>query len=1101
MTLPYNPVGFNPLLQAEMPNDYTDPTNFGSYGANPNAQGWGLNSSYLTPNFLAPYRPQYAGNPNFRMPSMSMGASALAISPFGARAPYYADPQMYMANAATEFGNKLVDAPMAGAQILSSVAVGLATAAAFDSFRFTGLGGSQQDIRAMSYGLRSGLPSWLGGASTLSQARYLSGSQTILEAGGRAVGGTAGRAVGLAISGGLQSASMLLRGGKRISGLPSFASGLGRVGAFGGAVAGSLALPFMLAEGVSQTFDRAVFAPYVAGRQATDMVQDSLRGTYTGQGSLASPLTMTNMNATGLGFDLSRTMTENNSFGIRAAADIYSNASAAGLFKGTGFGKEEMKKRMKDVTESVSLIMSVFNDPSTQDAISRLSQLSHGGGLKNYMDIGALASKYRMASAVTGIGTRELMAGVGQQGQLMYAQAGLAPFLGQYSALNAMSGISAGYRAGLISGPSLAMMGGAEGASQLSMQAQLGLASTPYFSMTAFNRGRGGSYGSMTANIAAFGQSMASNPVKTYGEYILNSGVNVSNMLKEDPSSILRQIHEHARTIPGSYDSEGKLYVGAAAAIGSRMGIGVDQMRAILEQIRGEHIVESSGQRAVAFEQSKAAMFSTNNMTYYSSSGPGRVVYDAMRAGKRLDNTVSKNFSQPIAEFQARVSDMLTNFNYGLSAAYSTPAELRSLEGMTEEELTNTTVKNYSYDMDKYHKLMGTKNSLSDRAVGGLQKLAAGTALTIGGAALIAAGGWLPLMGGLTLGGTGLATSAVGGIDLGNSAAGLTGGYKQPNAKMTSLIRALDIAAKKNPSLAKGLENPSHSKIVEIASTLGIDNTQAKQVAALYSSKSETTSSISIFDEYMKSAANTMDLAFEAVGSAEFGIFGGRKLTDASIGRLSSFEEKATLLAFAAKYRGTLSNPNAFLMAVKQAPAVEAILTRMGYGQAFTGSGPEAELAAREAMQAVNAMSSAGGISDPKLKILETAAVMSLTGEKDFSKNISLSDLRKNLDRANKAVMSTHLTYSDVVKSARLAADNPNSLINTANASVDSINASLTNLGTEYGKLNWEGLMQATASKNMEAANKIYAAAEKMEYYSQPVWKQMLSSPPAPAEQ
>ena len=173
-----------------------------------------------------------------------------------------------------------------------------------------------------------------------------------------------------------------------------------------------------MAEGVSQTFDRAVFTPYISGRQTADMIMDSTRGLYTGQGSLASPLTMTNANATRLGFELSRTMSDQNSFGLRAAPDIYASAASAGLFKGTGFNTHEMKKRMKDVTESVSLIMSVFNDPSTQDAIARLGQLAHGGGLKSYTDIGQLAMKYRIASAVTGVGTRELMAGVGQQGQM-----------------------------------------------------------------------------------------------------------------------------------------------------------------------------------------------------------------------------------------------------------------------------------------------------------------------------------------------------------------------------------------------------------------------------------------------------------------------------------------------------------------------------------------------------------------------------------------------------------------------------------------------------------------------------------------------------------
>lgn len=1058
MTYPYDP-----MFQATMPNDYGSPTNFGAYGGNPNAQGWGLNSSYLTPSYLAPYRPQYSGNPNFQMPNMNFAQAARNISPFASDTPYYADPQMMRAQAGREFASKVGDAGMSAAQIMGSTAVGLAVMASVDSFRFQGLGGSQADVRGVAHGFRSMMPTWLGGAATSTEAAYLARSQTLMEAGGRYAGHAAGWLAGKGASTALQAGSFLLRG-KGISNLPNIAGAVARAGAIAGATAGSLLAPFALMEAAAATTDRLVFSPYVSGRQNADMIQDSLRGTYTGYGSNASPLGMTNLEASKRGFEMSRSMVEgSNTFGMRAGADIYSNASAMGLFKGTGFGQHEMKKRMKDVTESVSLIMSVFNDPSTQEAITRLSQLAHGGGLKSYTDISQLSQKYRVASAVTGIGSRELMSGVGQQGQMMYAQSGLMPYLGQYAALNAMSGLTAGYRAGLISTPSLAMMGGVEGATQMSMQAQLGLASTPYFSMTAYNKAMGYNGSSVTGNMANFGQSMVNNPIRSYGGYLLNKDVFTSNALKNDPASVMDQIFEQARYRPGSFNKEGKLYVEAATAIAAEQGIDPTMMRALFGEIRGTAAAEKSGARAAAFEQDRAAMFNNNGGYYLSTGGPGNWLYDMRRFGKDTQASISRNLMEPIDSLQARLGDALTNTNYRMSAAYGTDAGLKEAEGLSAEEWATGTVNSRKYNVEVYNKKSGRGFVGAGSFLGSAAKIAVGgligaTALSIGAPFTL---GSLAVAGVVGGGGGMLALSGVG--DLTNYRSANHALSQGPDSNMTALIAVLEQKVKKDPSLLKIMDNPTPENVAKVSSLLGgVGYDKALEAINWYTSSTESSTSVSLIGDYMNSTATSMNRALEGAGSK------------ASLSSLSE-DERLTLMAFASTNRESLNNVDTFLMATQDNPAIKDILRKMGYSDMFSPGGVNS---AKEAMVSVNTLSSAGRVSNPKQAVMETAAAMA-AGKQNIVKLITMSEVQKNLPAARKAVISVARNWQDAFAAGKTSKDSPMSVNATALRQEDSIRDSLIGLGSKDDKIDWSGMVQAS-NKLDEAGDKLIKASENL---------------------
>lgn len=1072
----------DPMFQATMPNDYGSPTNFGAYGANPNAQGWGVNSNYLTPSFLAPYRPQYSGNPNFQMPGMNFLQASRMSTPFAPPVPYYSDPQMMKAQASRELASKVGDMPMAGAQVVGSVAIGLATMAAVDSIRFQGLGGSQADVRGFAQGFRNFMPTWLGGAATASEAAYLARSQTLMEAGGRYAGHAAGWMAGKGVSGTLQAGSMLLRG-KGISNLPNIAGAVARAGAITGAVAGSLLAPFALMEAASQTADKLIFSPYVSGRQNSDMIQDSLRGTYTGYGSAASPLSMTNVEANRRGFEMSRSMVEGNAFGMRAGADIYNNASSMGLFKGTGFGQGEMKKRMKEVTESVSLIMSVFNDPSTQEAISRLAQLSHGSGLKTLSDTSQLAQKYRVASAVTGVGTRELMSGIGSQGQMMYAQSGLMPHLGQYAALNAISGLTAGYRAGLISSPSLAMMGGLEGAAQKSMEAQLGLASTTYFSMSAHNRANGYNGSSIVGNVSRFGQSMANNPVRSLGGYLLNKDVNVSSALRDNPRSVLDQIFELAKNRPGSYNKDGQLYAEALTLIANENGIDPARMRALIGEIEGTAAYDKTGARAAAFEQTRASMFNNSGAYYLSESGPGAWLYSAMRGGKEIQSAMSSNVMQPIANLPARLGDALTNANFKASAAFAKDAGLASAEGVSGADWATSSGKTRKYSPEKYIAMTGkngghsTSSHVSSTlmALGGTAMV--GLAMTVGMPATLLGGAATAGM--YALGGM---TYAAGVGQLFDSSAGKDRLQQGPDDATKTLLTTFDVLSKKDPSLLIGIDSPTPSKLAQIAKSLGVSIDTATEVVNWYNSSFEVSGgSQSLMGSYLESTSLSMSRAL--AGSNDGWNWGYGTNVKGSMDSLTQ-DEKITLLGFGKVNRDALSSVEGFLMAVEYNPAVKGILSKMGYAGMF-GTGPEAMSIAQDALKAITAVTAAGSISNPQQSVIETAAAMA-TGKGGLKKLLTAKDLEKHMSSAHKGVRSTNPKYQDAFAAGKLATDSRLNVLSTAQAQDSSIRSRLLSVGDVDGKIDKTGMLQASANiesastKLSEAADNLNTAARRM---------------------
>ena len=1033
MPYPVNPVGFNPMFQASMPNDYTNPTNFGSYGGNPSQSGWGLNTSYLTPSFLAPYRPQYSGNANFQMPTMGFGRAVnTAIpTPWQPDTPYYANPQMYQARAVSEIGNKVSDSVMSAGQFVIPVAIGLATSAAIDSYRFAG--GAQADVSKMAYGFRSSMPSWLGGSATLSQASYLARSQTLMEAGGHWAGRTAGRAIGLAAHGTVQSASFLLRGGKTADGLRD-AAGVSRLGALGaraggfmGAAAGSLLAPYMLGEAIADGVDTVAFSPYVAGRQTGNMIQDSLRGTYTGGlGSAASPLDVTNVNATKMGFALSRTFTNNLSFDMDASADIYSGATAAGLFKGTQFNTTDMKKRMKDVTQSISLMMSVFNDPSTQEAIERLRTLQEGGGVKSVAGISALSAQYRIASAVTGMGTRELMAGVGNQGQLMYAQAGLMPHLGQYAGLSAISGLTSAYRSGLISSSSMAMMGGVEGATQLSMQAQLGLARNPYFEMVAYNQyANGRKPGSMTENIAAFGQGMASNPIANYGGFMLNKSVTTSDMLRDNPRSVIDMVIGRGQTTPGFYGSDGKVDYRSFATVAMSMGLNADQVRALYGQIRGEAISNKDGSHAAAFETGRASDLDRQGLTYYRPGSISAIPYEAKTFIKGIKDSSSRRLEVG-QTFMSNIWDGLTNTIFGYSNNKGLPSPY-----------------DYRYDNEAIQDALGNKKSdIWDQMLGGI-------------------GGHMRAF---------------------NRAMDVSRG---PDQQLLNNVDKLEKLRATNKELVPTGSNFTQNQLLSIAKNGNTGMTSLREIrAALVALNTRTggpSKTSSMYENYSKSSAYAINQAEILQGHLTQTV---KALPDGRFSRIydqvthiagSATEgERVALSVFLRRYNGKLGSVDSFLQAVEGEPYIKKILYKLGFQGAFEGTGTEAEKEGRRALSFIMSTISAVEQSDRSTSILQESAHLAI-GDKEI-REVSREEIEGKLDEAKKRVLDSDRKSYNLSAQVASAKSSPGDSLATNSTRYSLRDKVGKSVGDTEDLFNFKGLIQASTDQKTAADIMLVAA-------------------------
>lgn len=1023
---PYNPFPSDPMFSAQMPDAYNNPLNFGAYGINPAQAGWNINSAYMTPSFMAGYRPGYMGHQNFRTPPMGFGRSALTAipTPFQPEAPVYADPLQYRYGAVSSMVNTPMDMAMGGAQIVGSVAIGLAMQGAVDSLRIPF--GAQPHYASISEAYRAGAPRWLGGSPTRDHARYMARSQTLFEAGGHYLGKAAGRGVGHGVSGLVRAGSLGM-----VPGVPGLGKMMGTAGSFAGAAAGSLLGAFAFGTAAMEVANQAFFTPYASGRQSADVLQESLAGTYTGLGQASAPLNVSNVNAGRIGFATARSFSDDFTFDQSSAAPMLGYGMQAGLFRGTNLNERAIVERTRSMAQGVKLMMEVFNDPSIQDAIQRLGNLALTGGVTSTAGLSALGQKYRAASALSGIGSRELMDTYGNQGQFMYGQAGLVPYLGQFAAMNAASGFSVAQRLGLVTAPSLAAMGGIGGAVQSSLSAQLGLARTPYNAISAFNSeylGRGS--GSITGNLANFGNYMASNPLSAYGNFLLNRNESISAQISKNPGAILDQVFQQAALHPGAMKG-GKIDAGSFAAILESMGVGPEESRALLIQLKSlkdprTQVMANEANKA-ALNSSYAAMLERSSLTHYGHGfmNLGSVPY-ALRSAKNAVQSGASEFWQPFNWAGAKIADDLSSMMFGMSNNVDLASSTSGMNfgGLTAEQWNSPI--SFSMASNKFDATRRARMVMGDKFKN------------------------LP---------TAMQNSTR-----------MVSMPKEVGSRLNMLQRLASNDTALSDSLRRisGSETISNSDLAQVMRVTGSSRAEALDLMSYYATQdmsSRTTSSVRPFDALVGDARDYFqkNLSLHLEGHSGLGAISTK------VGSLSA-DDLSAIATFVSENGAALDNNDSFLQALTTpgngSERIAGILSKLGLSSVLTG-GSEAELGvARKVMTAALGTYT----SDPSFRKLGVAGSL-LRGDKE---QITKKGLMKALVKASGAV--------DVSSPGRKAAVKPsvNELISGASAMNSAINDAMAAGGSmaKHAKnTDFSGLAEASEKQQKAGELQLEAAS------------------------
>jgi len=471
-----NPFGVFATTANQAQNGFYNPTSVSHM-----QPGWGVDPSLLTPSYDAPYRPRFQGPSPYSAysnPTM-MGAASQLMNPF-ARDPYWGTPTDHTRGAVDSLSQKPFDSAMEVGQrfVAPAIAYGLAAKIAMGS-KVSGL--------------------WTGGG----------------------LGGAAGKSFGIGMARGL--------------GMGSGAAGI--AGGAGSMIFGGIAT--MGIGAVAMAGAETIFQGYSRQRQIGNDLQNNFKN-FTFSDATGHQITgrgLGRSESASMSHQIDRAGIQDMTWSSAQYGAIADMSSKAGLLDSTGSSKQLVDK-FKGISEQIKLIVAISKDPSIQGAIEELSKLKMGGASINGGVTSSAASSYRQLgnyASMAGTSVQKLMATVGTQGQYMFQMNGMTPYLGQMAAGNAYAGFSAAHRTGVIGDAQLARMGGAEGATQSVLSAQLSSLQTPYNKMRMANKYLGGGAGGgVVDNLTRFGNNAAKNPVRAQGEMMLYGKAMASRASRED---------------------------------------------------------------------------------------------------------------------------------------------------------------------------------------------------------------------------------------------------------------------------------------------------------------------------------------------------------------------------------------------------------------------------------------------------------------------------------------------------------------------------------------------------------------------------------------
>lgn len=537
----YNPTG----------GDYQDPFASPFNPINQTAGvNWQMNKSYMTPGYMANYRPAYSGESNAGQSSTQSWWRAFANNnPFSMySSPIWQNADAYRRQSADELAFKPVDHAMNFSQNWVTPTMGFLAA--------NSLFGMQ------SRNLNNG-----PGSQYMNFAKRKLGMPT---AGSLSFGGKLGQNA----MGGL---------GRGLFGKGVMANTMG----FAGGFAGSLALPMLGGMALSSAVDSAFFDPYISTRRGMDSLQSNYANVHMKGGGTASGLGMSSSSAQRVANMLTEGGIRDTTFKTGDYNIIADYASQAGMLNAGDV--KELPKKVKDIAQQVKIIMAIANEPDVKEAVQMLGKLKSMGASTTGGFAGSMFRHLGSNATLAGTSVKQMMDTVGQQGSMIFQQNGMSGLSGMTTASRHMGMFASQYRTGGLSEMMSGMLGGPEGMTQYATEGTARLASSNMFKMMMTNKNLFGMdpRGSVVGTIAGFGKNSADKMLSTQGYSSMFGDAWASNALQNDPTLALNPLLEMAKDMPGTRGKNGKFDAGALASIGQSYGLDGRQMYSMLKGISG----------------------------------------------------------------------------------------------------------------------------------------------------------------------------------------------------------------------------------------------------------------------------------------------------------------------------------------------------------------------------------------------------------------------------------------------------------------------------------------------------------------------------------
>lgn len=673
--------------------------------------GFGINPAYTTPAYMSNFRPAYASDTDPYNPySQNRGylealKNQYMFNPIGS---YASDPtQDERAN------NWSLNSMHSDAFVNGVTKVGIPLAAWYGANKFFGMKvGSHSPTsglfdRSAAYAKAIYRGEGMGAASaawTSTVARQSLGAAT-----GSVMGRGVGRFAGAAIGG----AGRLVGLGGALGGASTV---LGGAGAVAGGVIGSFAMPLVAGAAAASAANHYISEPYIGIRRGEDAMLANTANQFVGGG--AGP----NMGSFGISArhanSLSRAFMDSNIKDMGFKPGDYSAMAdygmQAGIFNDIGnLNVDQMKKRVEGMADSVKMIMAVANTNSVKEAIQYMSRLK-AAGVSNPGSVTRVMSEMGMAAGISGSSAEQIMNTVGNQGQMIAQRLGMLPIMGQRQAASTYAGFANAYKTGSIHSADMAALGGVEGATQYAMEGAGRIFDSPYFK-AAINSGAKLGSGSMLNVSQAYGQRRSGNPLQSYGDDVLNSGVRTTEYLNNHSMSetVMNYLYDQTANIPGARGKDGKVDMRAAFGFAqANHMLSDDEIRAIaLQVIAKKDPAYQSGikdrVRGTADKQMNQWMSQQGYDTLAGVPIVGDLIQTARQANRSIMNA-SSQVAGAFTGFRATMSDKWDSFQSSVMGR-----ENIKQQGVSAYSMENGVQTRTDLDIASYSTYMGSKSRSS----------------------------------------------------------------------------------------------------------------------------------------------------------------------------------------------------------------------------------------------------------------------------------------------------------------------------------------------------------------------------------------------------